>query len=483
VAEATPQIPSTPTPPLTPTARVLRYALAWLAGALPAFAVITALWLFPTDFADVGEVSLGAFALMFPVAVRQLGVPRRTDFVYFLLGVGVAFSVGSILTGAANGLTNEPFTTPRYVTVLFAQHDPYVTPLVFDYVQYGQTFHSHSIYLYGPLLMFFQVPGLDYKWFALGCWVLLVVLVRRRFDVAVMLAQPYLAIMAANGYNDLVVLLFLTLGFVGYEGRRQKWAQWLALGMKQFANVFVLGYYLLRRDWRNTLIAAAVSLAFIAPFYLWSGPAVLCPSVVADHLPMCAGTGVPSYLLNYSLWVVWAVAIFYPQVVDALRTRAEAGRWSRLLARTGVGFDDLVRLPAFVIVGVSGVFVNLCIFTLFGIHFGTTTLLTLLGSVASFGGALGWNFLWNRAWAFEGRGERSAAYHLALYGVIQASALGVNLIVLALGVTLGVGALESQLIGVLLGSGLGFAANMRFNFRGHRALPATAASRPGDGTA
>jgi putative flippase GtrA len=468
LAETTAAAPVLPAPLENRPRRVLRYSLAWLSGALPAFAVITALWLFPSDFHGVGEISLGAFALMFPVAVRQLNVPRRIGFVYFLLGAGIVFSIGSVLTGAANGLTDEPFTTSRYVSLLFAHQDPYIVPLVFNYVQYGQTFHSQSIYLYGPLLMFLQVPGLDYKWFALACWASMVLVVRKRFDVAVMLAQPYVAIMAASGYNDLVVLLFMTLAFVGYEGRRQKWAEWLSLGMKQFANLFVLAYYVVRRDWRNTLLTAVVSAAFIVPFYLWSGPAVLCPAVLADRLPSCSGGGAPSYLLNYSLWVVWAVAIFYPSFVDLLRRNAATGRWNRILSRVGIRFDDLVRLPAFVVVGISGVFVNLCVFTLLGVRFGHATGVTLLASAAAFGVAMLWNFTWNRSWAFEGRGDRSTAFHLTVYGAIQAVALGVNLVVLALGVEVGLGPLTSQLIGVVLGSVMGYVANLRWNFRSAR---------------
>ncbi|MCI4365888.1 MAG: GtrA family protein [Thermoplasmata archaeon] len=444
--------------------RIGRYLLAWTAGALPAFAVITALWLYPNDFHGVGEVALGAFALMFPVAVRQLGVARRVSFVHFLLGAGIVFAVGSILTGAGNGLTDEPYTTPRYVSLLLAHRDPFVVPLVFDYVQYGQTIHSQSTYLYLPLLMFFQVPGTDYKWFAVGCWVLMVLVVRKQFDIAVMLAQPYVAIIAASGYNDLVVLLFMTLAFVGIAGRRQKWAEWLALGMKQFANAITLVYYLIRRDWRNVAVTAGVTTAFLVPFLLWSGPAIICPAVFADRLPGCTTGGGPSYLLNYSVWVVWVVAVFYPQLIEAVRRRASSGLVSRALAWGRLGLDDLLRLPAFVVVGISGVFVNLCVFTLLGLRFGEATLITLLASAAAFGVAMMWNFTWNRAWAFEGRGERSTAYHLGVYGAIQVGALVVNLVVLAVGVSLGEPPIESQLFGVLLGSVLGYAANLRWNF-------------------
>ncbi len=464
--------PASPTAAEEPStvALLARYSSAWLAGAVPAFAVVTALWLYPNDFHGVGEVSLGAFALMFPVAVRQLGVPRRTSFIDFLLGAGIAFCILSILTGAANGLTDEPFTTPRYVQLLFAHQDPYTTSLVFSYVQYGQTLHSSTVYLYGPLLMFFQVPGLDYKWFAVGCWVLLVLLVRKRFDIAVMLAQPFVTIIAASGYNDLVVLLFLTLGFVGYEGRRQKWAEWLTLGMKQFANLFILAYYLVRRDWKNLTITAVVSAAFLLPFFLWSGPAIICPAVLADRLPSCGG-GAPSYWQNYSLWVVWVVAIFYPSLLLAIRRRATQGRPAELLARTGMTFDDLARLPAFVVVGISGVFVNLCVFTLVGVRLGHAEVITLLASAVAFGVAMLWNFAWNRSWAFRGRGDRSTAFHLAVYAVIQAVALGLNLVVLAGGVAAGVSALESQLIGIVLGSAVAYVANLRWNFRATEPQP------------
>ncbi len=147
------------------------YSAAWLAGAVPLFAVITALWLAPHAFGTTGEVTIGAFAIVFPVVVRRLGVPREARFVWFLLIAGVAFGVLSVLTGAGNGLTDEPYTTPHFVTLIWAHQDPYVVPLVFNYVQYGQTIHSYSIYPYLPLLMFLQVPGLDYKWFALACWV------------------------------------------------------------------------------------------------------------------------------------------------------------------------------------------------------------------------------------------------------------------------------------------------------------------------
>ncbi|HXY12756.1 MAG TPA: hypothetical protein VEJ85_04590 [Thermoplasmata archaeon] len=366
--------------------RLALYGTAWVAGAVPLFAVITALWLaFPT-FGSTGTITIGAFALAYPVVVRRLGVPRRASFVRFLLLTGIVFAVVSVFTGWGNGLTDEPFTTPRFVTLLWSHQDPYVVPLVFNYVQYGQTIHSYSIYPYLPLLMFFQVPGLSYKWVTLGCWVGMVLLVRNRFDAGVYLAQPYVVVMAASGYNDFPVLLLLTLAFVGFEGVRLRWAQILALGMKQFANVIVLGYYALRRDWKNFLVTAGVSAAYILPFVIWSGPTVLCPTVFADRLSSCPNGGTAQYLLNYAVWPVWVLAVFYPVFVRQTRASAATGWLSRRLAGRRPTVDDLLRVPSFAIVGAAGALAGVTVVLASGLFLGDSlsalALSALLATVA-----------------------------------------------------------------------------------------------------
>jgi putative flippase GtrA len=448
-----------------PLERYLRYGAVWAVAAGPAFAVLAALWLYPAQFAGIGEVSLGAFALMFPLAVRELRVERRTEFVYFLLIAGTAFAVVSILTGAANGLTDQPFTTPQYAATIVHGPDPYVSPLVVHYQQYGQSFSFRSVYLFLPLLTFLQVPGVSYKWVALAGWVALVLVARRRFDAAIMLGQPYVVIVAANGYNDLVVLFLLTLGFVGWEGRRQEWAEWLALGCKQFANLFVVAYYAIRREWGKLAVTLGVTVAFLLPFLLWSGPAVLCPAVFSDWHASCGGGFRPSFQLDYSVWVVWGLGLFYSPLLGVIRRRSATGGLARLLRSAHLSFDDLLRIPAFLVVGVSGVFVNLSVFVLLGLRLGSTVGALYLASAGAFLVALCWNFLWNRAWAFAGRGGRSTAYHLGLYGVIQAGVLGVNEAVLGAAVRFGASNVEGQVIGIIAGSALGYTANLRWNFR------------------
>jgi hypothetical protein len=366
------------------TRRVALYSAAWVAGAVPLFLVITALWKAFPVFGSTGDITIGAFAIAFPVVVRRLGVPRREGFVRFLLGIGIVFGIVSVLTGWGNGLTDEPFTTPRFVSLLWAHQDPYVVPLVFDYVQYGQTIHSYSIYPYLPLLMFLQIPGIDYKWFALACWVGMVLLVRRRFDAGIFLAQPYVAVMAASGYNDFPVLLLLTVAFVGLWGKRQRWAQLLALGAKQFANVIVLAYYAVRRDWKNVLVTAGVSAAFILPFVVWSGPLALCPSVFANRLAACPGGGAAQYLLNYALWPVWVLAIFYPAMLREFRAAAQKGILARFFARRPLAVDRLLRTPAFAIVGIVGALSGVSVFLGWSIYFGSSLGAALAGAMVGF---------------------------------------------------------------------------------------------------
>jgi len=426
------------------------YSAAWLAGALPLFAMITALWLDAPRFNSTGILTIGAFALVFPVMVRQLGVPRDASFVRFLLVAGIAFGILSILTGWGNGLTDEPFTTPRFVTLLWAHQDPYVVPLVFNYVQYGQTIHSSSIYPYLPLLMFLQVPGLDYKWFALACWVGMVLLVRKKFDVGVWLAQPYVAVMAASGYNDFPVLLLLTVAFVGVEGRRQRWAQLLALGAKQFANAIVVAYYLVRRDWKNVLVTLGVSAAFIVPFVVWSGPTVLCPTVFANRLTSCPSGGPAEYLLNYGLYPVWVLAIFSAPVVSAVRSSSQKGRLSRVLARGRLSVENALRSPAFAMVGISGALAGVSAFLAAGIYFGSAPPGALISALLGFAVLAGWVVAWDAAGRVGGRFAKRSFPPLVFQAGVQGVALALNMGALGVVLLFGRPALDGEIVGVFL---------------------------------
>ncbi len=426
------------------------YSAAWLAGAVPLFAVITALWLAPHAFGTTGEVTIGAFAIVFPVVVRRLGVPREARFVWFLLIAGVAFGVLSVLTGAGNGLTDEPYTTPHFVTLIWAHQDPYVVPLVFNYVQYGQTIHSYSTYPYLPLLMFLQVPGLDYKWFALACWVGMVLLVRKHFDMGILLAQPYVVVMAASGYNDFPVLLLLTVAFVGVAGRPQRWAQLLALGAKQIANAIVLVYYLVRRDWKNVLVTLGVSAAFILPFVIWSGPVVLCPTVVADRLTSCPSGGTAQYLLNYTLWPIWVLAVFYSSTLVWARSASQKGRLSRLFAGRRFSIDDLLRTPAFAVVAVSGALGGVCTFLAVGIFLGSTGFAVIASAVVGFCVLAGWVVACDSAEGARGRLFGRELSRVPFQVAIQVVALALNTAAVGGAFLLGRPPLEGEFVGAFL---------------------------------
>lgn len=474
-------------PPAAPVSRAREYALygaAWLAGAVPLFAVITALWLAPHAFGSTGDITVGAFALAYPVVVRRLGIPRGTRFVQFLLLAGIAFGIFSVLTGAGNGLTDEPFTTPRFVTLLWAHEDPYVVPLVFNYVQYGQTIHSSSIYPYLPLLMFLQIPGLDYKWFTLGCWAGMVLLVRKRFDMGMLLGQPYVVVMAASGYNDFPVLLLLSVAFVGIGGHRQRWAQILALGAKQFANAIVVVYYLVKRDWKNVGVTVAVSAAFILPFVVWSGPVVLCPTVFADRLPSCPSGGSPQYLLNYALYPVWLVAIFYVAADRAIRSSAEKGPLSRVFTAGRVSVDAVLRTPSFGIVGASGAMAGVSAFLAVGVFLGASVPATLASVLVGFALFAGWTVAWNGVGSAGGPLTGRSLSPIRFHAVVHSVALALNVGVVLGAVVLGRPALDGEIVGVFLAalweSAVFFRAQYLPNPRGS---PPRAVSSTGGGAA
>jgi hypothetical protein len=442
------------------------YLAGWFAGAIPALAMITLLWLYSGPTTPFGDIALGAYALSFPVMVRRLEIPRRRGFVHFLLFAGLAFAVLSILTGWGNGLTDEPYTTPHFAGFLLAGHDPYTSPMTVAYDQYGRHLVSHSYYVYLPALMFLQVPGISYQWFSLACWALLVLLVRDRFDVATLLAQPYVMLVAASGYNDLVVLLLLSLGFVGLGGRRQKWAEWLSLGCKQFANAFVLLYYAVRRDWRNLLVTAGVSAAFVAPFLAWGGTAVACPAVFANRLPSCTHGGGAQVLLNYPVWAVWVVAVFYGSARTGLL--AWLGRRRGPKGAVGVATEPagLERIPSVVVVAASAIVTGLGVFVLARLLLGSSGWGVLLAGAVAVPAVVAWGYAWGGPWRFDSLSGARRSAGVRRFASSQLLSVAIALAVLGGWVATGGSPLVGEAVGLLFGSAVGWAWILRGDLLG-----------------
>src|SRR5256886_4781906 len=186
------------------------------------------------------------------------------------------------------------------------------------------TLYSASIWIvYLPLLPLIQVPyvWLDYRWFTLAMWGLMVYGVRKRYYTSMTLGGQYPALMAANGFNDVIPLLFLTLAFVTFTGRRARAAQLLSLGMKQFANVFVFVYHILRRDRRQATITVVVSIIFLLPFLIWDWKSAICTPVL-DMPPSCQNTQNLTFnsvhsVINFALWPVFKIAVIYRTMLKA----------------------------------------------------------------------------------------------------------------------------------------------------------------------
>jgi putative flippase GtrA len=445
--------------------RAGRYILAYLAGLVPTSLVVTALWLDPAVFHGLAELALLPFGLMFVVAARRLGVSESTRFLRFLIIAGVAVAFVSYLTGGLNRLTDEPYTTPRYVGLLLNGQNPYTTALSFTYVQYGVAIHSSTVYVYLPLLMFLQVPYFDYKIFTTFCWLAILYLVRENKHAVLVLAQPYMGIMAINGFNDFPALLLVAFATVGIPARYRWVSEALALGSKQFAGLVIFLGHLLRKEWRRAAIALGVTALILAPFLVWSPSAVLCQAVLYGLYRGCGvGTGQIPYGLNYSIWPLWIFAVYSAELNRWIAQSAARTRVERAVERLGVNRRLMRRLFAYVAVGVSGIFVNLVVFVSLLHLGGASTPSILLASAGAFAVATVWNFVWNFAWAFEGLSHRSLRHHLAVYLGIQAGVLGAGLALLYLGVAFGAAPVIGQAIAILGGSVLGFVMNSRWNF-------------------
>jgi hypothetical protein len=252
-----------------------------------------------------------------------------------LVGLGVAVSVYSILTGVLNGLSDEPYTTPAYAGLGWGM---YTHPVLFTYVQYGTSHVEYSYDVYLPLLPYVQVPGLDYRWVSLAAWGAGVYLLRKDPFAAGGYATPWVPLLAANGQNDFVPLLALTLA-LAVRLRRGQWAaEVFSLALKQTANVVVFCYHLARREYLRAAAAVAITAAILAPFLWINAGAVYCHVVVGSSVNTCASRPWTFFVFkrNYWLYPSWVAVVFHEPLGRAaarLRARFTAPRPSSDPAR------------------------------------------------------------------------------------------------------------------------------------------------------
>ena len=477
--------------------RVAQMGATVATGVLPLYAVLST-WLLETPYAGLVLflAGLGSFALAY-----RWRLHRNPDFLRVWVAVGVAIAVLSVLTGRWNGLTDEPYGTPAFVRLW---PDLYGSPLHLTYYQYGSgplTISAYNVYL--PLLAFLQVPGLDYRWVTVGAWALMLWWVRRSGASVTLLAAPWVALLAANGFNDFVPLAALTATFVALAGWRSRLVEVVSLGLKQFANVIVVAVHLWNRRWRDAVIAVGVTVALLAPFAFLDPGGVWCHVVIAGPVG-CSGSGglysVPAALshMNYLLWPTWLLAVFGGRYVAALRGPAGAelrdetaatirrarpkvagpvpeafvvlvAPYVQLRQAVRAIHPELWTAAKYCTVGASGVGVNLAVFVATRAYLGPAPLLTLVASTVAFAVATGWNFFGNYVWTFRYRHTRPVLHHGVGFAGFALAALSANLVVLYL-LEGSLAAPVAQFLGILAGTVFGFGLNRGINFAAPRGV-------------
>ncbi|HTT15205.1 MAG TPA: hypothetical protein VMG81_05465 [Thermoplasmata archaeon] len=315
-----------PDPPGSPRERAAKTAL--LLGIAIAFLVLCLQT--PLLATPVASPLLFVGVLVEASLAFRWSLHRDRYFVAAWVGFALALAVASILTGYLNGLTDEGYATPEFARLYPNLYGTTLT-LSQNHVTYA--------YIYLPLLPLLQIPGLDYRWITLASWAATVYLLRSNRFGAVVLGAPWVAVLAANGFNDFVPMVFVTLTLVTLSGRWARLTEVVALGLKQFANGILVVYYLLTRRWWEAAFAAAVTAAFLIPFAFLDASGVVCHALLLNAAPDCAGGfGVTSLTdlvshLNYWAWPLLVLAIFAPRYARLVAgpsyapERARVARW------------------------------------------------------------------------------------------------------------------------------------------------------------
>jgi putative flippase GtrA len=119
-----------------------------------------------------------------------------------------------------------------------------------------------------------------------------------------------------------------------------------------------------------------------------------------------------------------------------------------------------IQLLKFCVVGGSGYLINLAVFALLA---GVLDVHHIAAAVGAFVVAVSNNFFWNRHWTFE-PGERPAHFQAARFFAVSIASLAINLIVLELLVSGGLGELPAQAIAVAVAMPFNFVGNKLFTF-------------------
>jgi hypothetical protein len=322
---------------LSSSSRVLRTAVVIGGSTLATVALLSYLLPGWPSAILLFLVLIGTFLLAY-----EWGLARDPAFLATWVALSLVIALVSLVTGWHNGLTDEPFATPA-----FAQLWPnlYGGSITVSYVQYGTPHMLSNLYnVYLPALAFAEIPGISYKWTALGAWAFSVYLLRRRGEAVVLWGGAWVGLLAASGFNDFVPFLALTLTFVTLVGTPSKLAEVASLALKQFANLLVVAVHLYHRRWRDALLAVAITAAILAPFAYLSPSGVAChvfliqPGGCDQGVGPAVGAGFAHHI-NYLLWPFFVLAVFVPSYVRGLRTAGPGGlrgklgalvrRWSR----------------------------------------------------------------------------------------------------------------------------------------------------------
>jgi hypothetical protein len=257
-----------------------------------------------------------------------------------LVAVGAGFALYSLVTGVANGLSDEPYSTPAFAPLGLAM---YSRSVAIHYVQYGTPGFIDVYDVYLPLLTYIQVPGLDYRWVSLVAWGGTLYLVRGRPLALAGFSAAWVPLLAANGQNDFVPLLAVTLALVVPLGRYGPIAEAFSLGLKQWANLLVFAFHLARREYWRAALALAVTAAILAPFVLVNAAGVYCHVLVGNSGTSCTASPWTFFVFkrNYWLYPTWAIVVFYAPLRDGV---IRLGR--RLGAFRGPSLTGEVRAPA-----------------------------------------------------------------------------------------------------------------------------------------
>lgn len=224
--------------------------------------------------------------------------------VYAFVGLALTPLTFQIYNASGTMGTDEPAFAAFYYPDILSGKNPYAT-------EHSVPGTPNSTFVYFPLLIFVQIPFINYLVTLLIFYILTIVVLRNDPIALFIFANPVTACVMYAGFNDFIPIFFMIFAIK----QRNRIAKWLSCGCKQFSLPIFIVVDFVKKDYKAIFQTIIVTSLICLPFFVWD-PQAFVNSAILKHIPKIQeiSSGVKLYP-NYWLYPLTLCTLYYGYII------------------------------------------------------------------------------------------------------------------------------------------------------------------------